>query len=49
MQYENLTGLQRERKKKTRFGFQKAFFQEVHLEKLGSSNNQGRLIFGSIR
>ncbi len=36
-------------KNKTRFGFQKAFFQKVHLEKGGSSYNQGRLIFGSIR
>ncbi len=36
-------------KKKTRFGFQKAFFQNIHLEKRGSSYNQGRLIFGSIR
>ncbi len=50
MQYENNL-----RKKcfvflsKTRFGFQKAFFQKVHLEKGGSSYNQGRLIFGSIR
>ncbi len=48
MQYENNL-----RKKKilskTRFGFQKAFFQEVHLEKGGSSYNQGLLIFGSIQ
>ncbi len=52
MQYENNLRkkivLQRE-KTKTRFGFQKAFFQKVHLEKGGSSYNQGRLIFGSIR
>ncbi len=53
MQYENnlrkyLFNRERE-KKKTRFGFQKAFFQKVHLEKVGSSYNQGRLIFGSIR
>ncbi len=45
MQYEN--NLRKkcftERKKKTRFGFQKAFFQKVHLEKGGSSYNQGRL------
>ncbi len=38
-----------ERKKKTRFGFQIAFFQKVHLEKGGSSYNHGRLIFRSIR
>ncbi len=38
-----------DKNKQTRFGFQKAFFQKVHLEKGGSSYNQGRLIFGSIR
>ncbi len=48
MQYEKKSVLQRERKK-TRFGFQKAFFQKEQLEKGGSSYNQGRLIFGSIR
>ncbi len=37
------------RKKEKRFGFQKAFFQKVRLEKGGSSYNQGRLIFGSIQ
>ncbi len=49
MQYENNLRkkcvLQRE--KKTRFGFQKAFCQKVHLEKGGSSYNQGRLIGAS--
>ncbi len=52
MQYENnlrKNVFYREKKKTTRFGFQKAFFQKVHLEKGGSSYNQGRLIFRSIR
>ncbi len=52
MQYENnlrKNVFYREKQKKTRFGFQKAFFQKVHLEKGGSSYNQGRLIFRSIR
>ncbi len=38
-----------QREKKTRLGFQKAFFQKVHLEKGGSSYNKGRLIFWSVR
>ncbi len=50
MQYENNLGkkivLQRKNK---RFGFQKAFFQKVHLEKGLSAYNQGHLIFGSIQ
>ncbi len=41
MQYENYLRkkcvLQREKTTTTRFGFQKAFFQKVHLEKVGSS------------
>ncbi len=51
MQYENnlRKNVFYREKKKTRFGFQKAFFQKVYLEKGGSSYNQGRLIFGSIR
>ncbi len=51
MQYENnlRKNVFYREKKKTRFGFQKAFFQKVHLEKGGSSYNQGRPIFGSIR
>ncbi len=53
MHYENYLRkihLQKEKQKnKTRFGFQKAFFQKVHLERGGSFYNQGRLIFGSIR
>ncbi len=47
MQYENnlrKNVLQRERKKK-----QDLVFQKVHLEKGGSSYNQGRLIFGLLR
>ncbi len=53
MQYENRIRKKcvLQRGKKIRFGFQKAFFQNVHLEKKGggASYNQGRLIFGSIR
>ncbi len=39
MQYENLRKnvFYREKTTTTRFGFQKAFFQKVHLEKGGSS------------
>ncbi len=51
MQYENnlRKNVFYREKKKTRFGFQKNFFRKVHLEKGGSSYNQGHLIFGSIR
>ncbi len=48
IQYENNVRIFFTEKKKTRFVFQKAFFQKVHLEKGESSSDQGRLVFGSL-
>ncbi len=44
MQYEECFSLS----VKHKIWFSKSLFQTVHLEKGGSSSNQGRLILGSV-